>query len=121
MNRQNNKYKYRGKNNKEKPIFDGLGSKKLQLLKANARADKRDRRKNGWDYYSTARGASEPVTHFKMRKPGIDHDDRFNPGLYHKISESSMQKYGIHRLNEKNSTAKKRKQGARYGEKGVYW
>ena len=123
MNKQNKKYRFREKNCKQKPLFDGMGSKRLQNYESNRRQEIRAKKHNGWDYWDHYKsyGANYPVTHYKQHKKHIDRDDRFNPELYHKISEKSMQKYGIHRINEKNSTAKKRKQGDRWGgEKNVF-
>ena len=122
MNRRSTNKTRKINRKEDKPVFNGMGSKRFQKLKASARADKRDRIMNGrFQYALRTYTPTHPVTHFKMWKEGIDRSDRFNPGLYHKISETSMQKYGIDRLNKKVSTAKKRKQGSGWNEKYVYW
>ena len=63
--------------------------------------------------------ASEPIYSFKKVRSGLGRDN-YAPELYTKLSESSMKKYGIDKINSKYSTAKKRKSGPG-AEKGVYY
>ena len=67
--------------------------------------------------------ASEPIYSFKKVTSGVvanRRKDNYAPELYTKLSESSMKKYGIDKINSKNSTAKKRK-GKPAPEKGVFY